>query len=292
MENLTASHLLISIVVPVFNRQNGLSELLKSLAKDVDQTYVDKIEVVVIDDGSTIPIVIPESKFQIVLLRLSQNAGAPKARETGFHKSRGKFVHFHDSDDAFDKGWLMGLVKELESSPEVDILLTARHDISQAGSRYRYQKFFHRHVDQVERVKKRLIYRNCMGPLGGVTFSRKVLEQVNFMRFSSCQDWQMYLDAIDHAKHLKSCPRITYRFNISGDDRISHHPGKKLLGHLQLSRLTARHSVFHRNIRLFYLITCKTHIMNKKGVMLAFYKKNRIKLWFYYILISIYWRLN
>lgn len=282
----------MSIVTPVFNRQDGLIKLLKSLEENVDKTTLKKIELIIVDDTSTVPVVILNSKFNIALYRLEKNSGAPKAREFGFQKSNGRFVHFHDSDDTFDKNWLNDLLQELEACPELDVLLTGRNDISQTDSRYRYQKFFHTHVDKPERIKKRLVYRNCMGPLGGVTFSRRALEKVSFKNFSSCQDWQMYLDAIVHAKVLKSCPDITYRFNVSGDDRISHNPRKKLLGHLQLSRLTAKDSIFKRNIRLFYLITCKQHIMNKKGMMLVFYKNNWFKIWFYTVLISIYWRLT
>jgi glycosyltransferase involved in cell wall biosynthesis len=285
--------MLLSIVIPVYHRQEGLNLLLSELSRMVNKGGLEKkIEIIVVDDGSMPPIRISDSKFTILLYRLDKNSGAPKARELGFQKSSGRFIHFHDSDDGFDEGWLARLVKELEASPELDIVLTARHDISQAGSRYRYQKFFHRHVGQPERIKQRLVYRNCMGPLGGVTFSRRVLEQVIFKSFASCQDWQMYLDAIEYAKVLRSCPEITYRFNVSGDDRISHNPARKLIGHLQLSRITASDSVFHRNIRLFYLMTCRRHIMNKKGIMLMFYKKNRFKLWFHYLLASIYWRLH
>jgi len=285
--------LLLSIVIPVYNRQQSLDYLLSDLVRAVDAVDFEKnIELIIVDDASTIPITIAECELSITLYHLSENSGAPKARQLGFQKSAGKFIHFHDSDDSFDEGWLTRLIKELKTSPELDILLTGRNDISKTGARYRYQKFFHTHVDKPERIKKRLVYRNCMGPLGGVTFSRRALEKVSFKNFSSCQDWQMYLDAIVHAKVLKSCPDITYRFNVSGDDRISHNPRKKLLGHLQLSRLTAKDSIFKRNIRLFYLITCKQHIMNKKGMMLVFYKNNWFKIWFYTVLISIYWRLT
>ena len=283
--------MLLTIIVPVFNRQNGFEELLSGLFPQITAGGFEKIvDLVVIDDSSTPPVVIPESGFAIHLHRLKQNSGAPKARELGFQKSSGRFIHFHDSDDGFDEGWLSAIIKELEAMPELDILLTGRNDVGKTGSRYRYQKFFHRYVDQPERIKQRLVYRNCMGPLGGVTFSRRVLEQVDFRRFESCQDWQMYLDAVEYAKVLKSCPEIMYRFNVSGDDRISHNPAKKLIGHLQLSRMTAKKSVFGRNIRLFYLMTCRQHIINKQGVVLAFYKKHRIKFWLNYMLVSVYWR--
>ncbi len=254
--------------------------------------YQEPVELIVVDDGSAEPIKIPDFKVAVSLYRLPKNSGAPRARALGFGKSSGEFVHFHDSDDGFGEGWLAGIIGELQDNPELDVLLTGRNDISREGSRYRYQTFFHRHADQPERIRQRLVYRNCMGPLGGVTFARRVIEQIEFRNFLSCQDWQMYLDAMEHATILKSRADISYCFNVSGDDRISHNPAKKLIGHLQLSRLTAGKSVFGRNIRLFYLMTCKRHIMSKQGVMLFFYRKRRFRLWFCYLLASIYWRLH
>ena len=41
-----------SFIIPIYNRPDELDELLNSL---VSQTYEDTFEVVVIEDGSTIP---------------------------------------------------------------------------------------------------------------------------------------------------------------------------------------------------------------------------------------------
>lgn len=281
----------LSIIIPVYNRQQGLSNLLQNLALG-NSSRLGQIEIIVVDDGSAKSLRLPDLDLPVVLYRLENNLGAPKARQYGFNKSNGNFIHFHDSDDNFGENWLSKLFDELEAFPETDILLTARYDISDTDSRFRYQKFFHRNICHVKRIQKRLIYRNCMGPLGGVTFSRKVLMPISFKNFASCQDWQMYLEAIKYAKYLRSYTHITYHFNVVGSDRISHNPGKKILGHLQLSRSTRRHSIFRSNIRFFYLVTCKVHILKKKGRVLAFYKTNQGKMWFYYVLVSIYWRLS
>lgn len=171
-------------------------------------------------------------------------------------------------------------------------MITGRVDHDNDGEKARSQKYFHKQVNYPEKIQSRLVYRNCMGPLGGVTFSRRVLNKVDFKRFSSCQDWQMYIDAIQYAKLLSSRPDIQFIFDKTGNDRISGNARKKILGHLQLAEITARNSLFKNNIRLFYLYTCKKHIFNKGGGVLQFYKKNRLTIIFNYILISVYWRLS
>lgn len=284
---------LLSIIIPVFNRPKSFEEILSSLNSTIiSNNYMNEVELIIIDDCSNVPIGVPELKSTYQFIRNTKNKGAPFSRGVGFSLSKGRFIHFQDSDDAVTEKWLKEIVGTLKKNYIVDMLLTARTDIDVNNKTYKFQKFFDKHFVNNEKISKRLIYRNCMGPLGGVTFSRQVLEKIEFKNMASCQDWQMYIDAIKHSKVLVSRPDIKFIFNKTGDDRISHNPRKKILGHLQLSRITSKKSIFKRNIRLFYLYTCKQHIYNKGGSILKFYKKNRIKIFATFIVISLYWRLT
>ena len=284
---------LLSIVIPVKDRQELIDFLLnKLISLTLELKLSDNIEIIVVDDFSKKELVVPLSELKIILIRNQENLGASISRKIGFYRSRGKYVHFHDSDDMVSICWLTKLVYELKTSSYLDMLLTGRIDRCENNDRYCFQKFFHGRINEVEKIQSRLVYRNCMGPLGGVTFSRQVLEKIEFKNFASCQDWQMYIDAIKHSKVLVSRPDIKFIFNKTGDDRISHNPRKKILGHRQLSKITSKESIFKRNIRLFYLYTCKQHIYNKGGSILKFYKKNRIKIFATFIVISLYWRLT
>lgn len=88
---------LISIIIPVYNRQ---SQVIQALASIGAQTY-EHIEVIIVDDGSDIPIeasvedIGRDIPFQLVR---QKNAGAPVARNVGFELSKGKFVIFWDDD--------------------------------------------------------------------------------------------------------------------------------------------------------------------------------------------------
>ncbi len=286
--------ILLSIIVPVYNRQTGIVKLLNSLVNSVDfQLYKNIIEIIIIDDASSTDVTLPYYPItHLTLIRNSKNYGAPISRKKGFKLSQGNFVHFHDSDDAFSEQWLAGIIKKLTHYLYIDILLTARYDINEKNvSQYRVQKYFHKNNNRIDKIKKRLLYRNCMGPLGGVTFSRKVMMHISFKNLASCQDWQMYLDAIPYSKVLVSCPEITYTFFTGGEDRISHNSLKKILGFLQLSQTTAKESIFAKNIRLFYLYTCKSHILKKKGVVNNFYNKHYFIILLNFILITLYLRL-
>lgn len=285
--------MLLSIIVPVFNREEMLHQLLLKLSDSIiRENFENLIEIIVIDDYSKNIINIPEVSCVARLIRNQKNLGAPLSREVGYKLSQGKFIHFHDSDDLISKKWLIEIIRAIKLRPELDILMTGRMDFDETGEVYRLQKYFHNQVSHPQKIKSRLIYRNCMGPLGGVTFSRRVLMKTSFKQLSSCQDWQMYLDAIQYAKVLVSLPETHFIFNKIGGDRISHNPRKKILGHLQLAKLTSKDSAFKNNIKLFYLYSCKQHIYKKGGLILSFYKKNRVKIILTFLVVSLYWRVT
>lgn len=304
MINKDDEQLLLSIIIPVYNRQKGLDLLLADLSKasisnnldhsNVDQIHIDntklarQIEVIVIDDASINPITLVQVPYKITLKRNQINSGAPYSREKGFQLSKGRFIHFHDSDDSISNNWLSELIKELLIKSDIDILVTGRIDHEHHGKTHRYPKFFNKQIDHVDSILTRLLYWNCIGPMGGVTFSRQILQTFKIKKMASCQDWQMYIDAIKNTKQLTSRPDIQFLFHKTGNDRISHNPRKKILGHLQLSKQTGKDSIFGRNIRLFYLHACKHHVSNHGGAILKFYKKHQLRIIAIYLIIAIY----
>ena len=113
---------LISIIVPVYNTDQYLSQCLHSI---LNQTYMD-LEVICIDDGST------DQSFGILQKFASQdsrmkvfrqeNQGQGKARNNGLLHASGEFVIFLDSDDWFEPDFLDGMIKEARHT-EADITI-------------------------------------------------------------------------------------------------------------------------------------------------------------------------
>lgn len=285
---------LLSIIIPVFNRQRRFDRLCQSLSHSIRFADAELlVEVIVVDDGSDRPVATRYLPANHVLLRHEENRGAPISRQLGYQHSHGQFVHFHDSDDRFHEQWVSLVTDKIQETPSMDILISGRKNMADDYQRYVYQQYLDNYADKLTKIRKRLLYRNCFGPLGGVTFSRKVLAQVSFKPMASCQDWQMYVEAMPAVKKIVSCPQIRFYFYTSGEDRISHQPRKKLLGHLQLAHSTVPQSVFGRPLRLYYLMTwkrCFTHASSSH--VQAFYKQHKVQMWFWYVLITLYWRIS
>jgi glycosyltransferase involved in cell wall biosynthesis len=85
---------MISVIVPVYNRQTLFLNCLKNL---LEQTFRD-IEIIVVDDGSEPKITIPEIYSKLVHIFYQENKGAAAARNFGFAQSKGDYLFFCDAD--------------------------------------------------------------------------------------------------------------------------------------------------------------------------------------------------
>ena len=90
----------ISVIIPLYNVENFIEETLNSL---LNQTIIDDIEVLMIDDGST-----DNSRYIIEKYALDydnfyafhkENEGQGVARNFGLKKAKGEYIHFLDADD-------------------------------------------------------------------------------------------------------------------------------------------------------------------------------------------------
>ena len=86
----------VSIIIPCYELQHYLQEAFDSISQ---QTYRN-IEVVVVDDGSCTPVVLPTGNwwFETRLIR-QKNAGLSSARNAGLAMAKGRYVKFLDADD-------------------------------------------------------------------------------------------------------------------------------------------------------------------------------------------------
>lgn len=111
---------LVSIVIPVYNVEHYVERCLKSV---MAQTY-ERIEIIVVDDGSTdssgeICDKIAKHDTRITVYH-KENGGLSDARNYGVEKATGEYITFIDSDDYVSADFIEYLYKMiLESKAEV-----------------------------------------------------------------------------------------------------------------------------------------------------------------------------
>lgn len=110
---------LISIIIPVYNRELILIETLDSI---LSQTY-ESWECIIVDDESTDSsfevvqeYVKKDTRFRAVKKPINSPKGPSSCRNFGFHISEGKFIQFFDSDDIMHKDHLLKKIKFIKNN--------------------------------------------------------------------------------------------------------------------------------------------------------------------------------
>ncbi|MFM9912809.1 MAG: glycosyltransferase family 2 protein [Methylophilaceae bacterium] len=115
--------MLFSVVIPTYNRAGKLLSMIQSVLL---QAETHRVEIIVVDDGST-----DDTHAQLSSLKSSgnihyvahkTNRGVCAARNTGIAQAKGKLLLFLDSDDILLAGALEYIVQHFEQSPDTDVL--------------------------------------------------------------------------------------------------------------------------------------------------------------------------
>jgi glycosyltransferase AglI len=104
----------ISVIIPVYNDPEGLSETLSSLRKQtLDRS---KFEIIVVNDGALENVSEVCSEFDVAEVKVSPNRGSYNARNRGLEKSSGEYVAFVDADITVPSHWLERGMDELREA--------------------------------------------------------------------------------------------------------------------------------------------------------------------------------
>lgn len=109
---------MVSIIIPVYNGEHYIAEAIDSLLK---QTY-DKIEIIVVDDGSEDNTARIVKSFRHVRYIHQENRGVSASRNLGMSIARGDYIAFLDADDLYTPEKVEKQVDVLINSPDVDVV--------------------------------------------------------------------------------------------------------------------------------------------------------------------------
>ena len=98
----------LTIVIPAYNAEPYLSELLDCLAPQI----TDEVEVIVIDDGSRQQV---KTDYKWCKVIRQENQGVGSARNLGIDKAQGEYVSFIDADDLVSKDFVSKILEKTKS---------------------------------------------------------------------------------------------------------------------------------------------------------------------------------
>lgn len=243
---------LISIIVPVYNTENFISETIESV---VDQTY-DNWELILVDDGST------DSSKQIIEKWVKkdkrihyfykENGGQASARNVGVRESNGAYISFLDSDDIFLPKRLEAQVKDL-SIQEADFYYSGGYSFEvQNGEKVMTAYNWHFGVFTGAEFFK-ILYHSCAVNVSTVLVKKSFLLDVGLFDESAIlrgtEDWDLWLRIAVKAKIVYGNPerRTLYRLHEGG---IHFQRARMLIGKWKVYEKHESNALISRLFRL------------------------------------------
>lgn len=186
MENDTLHELLLSIIIPVWNRSREIVHTIRSIASQLTE---HSVEIIIVDDASLDDIVFTVKQLEknysyIRFLRTFKHSGAAAARNKGLDEAKGRYIWFVDADDLVADGALPIIIRELEKG-EADILRFNRVKMSVRPKTYHMDASWNieaRRVD-IESTPAAFYAFLCWGSVWNAIFSRTLIGATRFDEF-------------------------------------------------------------------------------------------------------------
>ena len=200
----------LSVIVPMYNSSLYIEEMMQSFIS-IDK---DKVEVILIDDGSTdITSEICKrylNKYSNMKLYINTNHGVSYSRNFGLDKITGDYVIFVDSDDRLDCNWYSKIVKVIFESPDNDIYFFSNGFVEENCDA-------HSLVESIIGFKN--MYSNCYLPTPWSKVYRTIFLKDNNICFNDSiihgEDALFNLEVIFKSKSIKLVNDSFYFYRIN-----------------------------------------------------------------------------
>ena len=201
---------LLSIVVPVYNKEDTLERALISITQQRCRDF----EIIIVNDGSTDNTYSICQKWarQDERIRIvdQENRGVAAARNKGLQAATGQYLAFVDPDDYVEENWLSDLFSDRLSDLVVWGYDRQKYDKNGALLSHKYEipidePFGTVSPNELFQMETQIVY-----PLWNKLFNRSIIEENN-ITFPNIQCWEdacfvlEYVCHIDTARLLGKC---------------------------------------------------------------------------------------
>ena len=206
---------LISIIVPVYNKEDYIIECINSL---LEQSY-ENIEILIYDDFSTDNSLKKLESFiddRIHIYRGVVNKGVKFGRDYLLKKANGDFISFFDADDICHNNKYVKILNHFIQNPDIDIIASRVKYINSKGIEL-YKPFTFESYSK-EDIKSNLFFCNTIST-STVVLKRKVVDKIDFQEFNYPigEDYFVWIK-LSHLYNFINLPDklITYRVTNNG----------------------------------------------------------------------------
>lgn len=191
---------LLSVVIPSWNRAHIVCEAIESALSQ----RIGRVEVIVVDDGSTdntVSVLARRFGSQVRLLRMPRRQGPGAARNAGIRLASGELLAFLDSDDLWLPGKLDAELDVFERYPDAEAVvsdsLSFLEGQAEERSRFALNGLLAASQGRVRPMSEcRWLWTNSQNGVAtcSITLRRRALPRLGGTLFAediaSCEDWE------------------------------------------------------------------------------------------------------
>jgi glycosyltransferase involved in cell wall biosynthesis len=233
---LTESFPDVSVVVPAFDEEGNISQVISELLKVKE--VIPNMEIIVVDDYSSDGTVLKLLKFKSINLILHlKNMGKGAALRTGFKAAKGRVVVIQDADMEYFPGEIPNIIKPILSS-EADVVYGSRFNSKPYGMSY-----MHFLGNMILSLVASLLYGKRITDImtGYKAFSNEVIESVDLKEDGFCVEVELTAQILQNGWKFIEVP-IGYTYRPNGVSKIRNIDGLKSLVRLFANALQGKDS--------------------------------------------------
>lgn len=216
--NVQLNRVDVSIIIPVYNVQEYLSECLDSV---LNQT-IKNTEIIVVNDGSTdnSPQILAEYKikFPELIIINQENRGISETRNQGLNTATGEYIAFVDSDDFIEECMFerMYNAAKRENSDIVICNYILYNEKSQKQNSGKYIIEGNSQEGYIERTKslERFLTNDIKAYVWNKLVKRELFtdHKISFPDFKVCEDTPVVFLLLAHSKKIFSMNEPLYYY--------------------------------------------------------------------------------
>jgi glycosyltransferase involved in cell wall biosynthesis len=184
--------IMISVIVPTYNRPAMLIEAINSI---LNQTYQDFEIIVVNDAGMDVERKIKSfnKNHNIKYLMHNENKGLAAARNTGIKEARGKYIAYLDDDDVYYPDHLETLVNFLKDG-EYKVAYTDTYRVHQKKEKGKYLNLKKDLLYSCDFNYDRILIENFI-PILCLMHEKSCLDEVGYFdeNLNALEDWDLLI---------------------------------------------------------------------------------------------------
>jgi len=212
---------MISVVIPTYNEEESVGEVLRKLLEL--EGLLPPMEIIVVDDGSTDRTVQEVAKFPSVIhVSHEKNLGKGAALRTAFRVASGDILVVQDADMEYCPSEIPKLVWPILTG-QADVVYGSRFKGKHEG-----MSFSHLVGNKILTLTTRLLYRTQITDVmtGRKCFTRKVIGSIDLTEDGFKIEteitakvlkngWRITEVPINYSKRIKGSAKIRYRDGVS-----------------------------------------------------------------------------